>query len=316
MRLRWVDIVMGVTVALVWGMGVVFAKAAISHFPPILLMSLRFTVTALALVWFVRPPLALLGRICLIAVIAAAIQYSLTFNGLAGLDASVAVLVIQLEVPFLVLIGALFLGEKPGLRKWAGIALAFLGVAFIAGEPRLDGAWGSMLLIVGGTFAWAIGQALARRLGSIDGFTLTAWIAVFAAPQLFVMSLVFEDGQLAYLQSADWVVWTTVIYLGLVMTAFGYGLWYTLIRRHEVSLVAPFLLLLPVFSMAGGVLVLGEALTVWTLAGAVVVVSGVALILIQRRAREPEPVLAAAAAEPLSPGVPVEAALDETEDRG
>jgi len=33
MRLRPIDLLMGITVALVWGMGVVFAKAAINHFP-------------------------------------------------------------------------------------------------------------------------------------------------------------------------------------------------------------------------------------------------------------------------------------------
>ena len=56
MALRPLDILMGIAVPLVWGLGVVFAKAAIEHFPPILLMALRFTLTALVLVWFVKPP--------------------------------------------------------------------------------------------------------------------------------------------------------------------------------------------------------------------------------------------------------------------
>ena len=47
---------MGLAVPLIWGLGVVFAKAAIGHFPPVLLMALRFTLTALVLVWFVKPP--------------------------------------------------------------------------------------------------------------------------------------------------------------------------------------------------------------------------------------------------------------------
>src|SRR5918994_2693183 len=140
MGLKAIDTAMGVTVALVWGMGFVFAKAAIGHFPPILLMSLRFAVTALALVWFVRMPVGLLARIFGIAIVGAAIQYSLTFTGLKGLDASVAALVVQLEVPFLVLLGAVLLKETPGLRKWLGIVLAFGGVALIAGEPRVGGA--------------------------------------------------------------------------------------------------------------------------------------------------------------------------------
>ncbi|WP_137702836.1 DMT family transporter [Marimonas lutisalis] len=283
--LRPIDFAMGLSVALVWGMGIVFAKAAIAHFPPILLMSLRFTVTALALVWFVRPPVGHLWRLFVIAIVAAAIQYSLTFTGLKGLDASVTALVVQVEVPFLVLIGALFLGETPGMRKWIGIAMAFVGVAFIAGASQVSVAWGSVLLVLAGCFAWAVGQAMVRALKDIDGLTVTAWIAVFAAPQLLVMSLIFESGHVAAIGSAGWVVWAAVAYLGLIMTALGYGMWYSLIRRNPVSLVAPFLLMLPVFSVLGGILFLGESLGPRTLLGGVIVIAGVAFIVVERAPR-------------------------------
>jgi len=285
LTLRFHDILSGVAVALIWGMGIVFAKAAIAHFPPILLMAFRFAVTALVLVWFVRPPVALFGRIFVIALISGAIQYSLTFNGLQRVDASVAVLVVQLEVPFLVLLGAVFLKERPGPRKWLGIGAAFVGVAIIGGEPRLQDANIAILLLIAGPFAWAIGQIMVRQLGQVGGFTLIAWMAVFATPQLFAFSLVFEENHLAVIRSADWVVWSTVVYLGLIMTALGYGLWYTLVSRHPVHHVAPFLLLMPVFSVIGGVTVLGESLGMQTMLGGLVVIGGVAFIVLERAPR-------------------------------
>ena len=283
MKLSALDFVMGVAVALTWGMGFVFAKAAIEHFPPILLMCLRFTVTALALAWFARLPIRHLKPLALIAFVGSAIQYSLTFSGLKGLDASVAVLAVQLEVPFLVLLGGLFLGEAVPLRKWLGIALAFAGVGLIAGEPRVAGAWEYLALVIGGAAAWAIGQALIRNMKDIDGLTVTAWIAVLAAPQLLVMSLIFETGHLDAMRSASWVVWAAVAYLGLIMTAFGYAIWNTLIRRHPISLVAPFLLLLPVFSVLGSVYFLGETLTERLVFGGAVVLAGLAIIMLEPR---------------------------------
>lgn len=286
MSLGWRDYVMGVAVALTWGMGIVFAKAAIEHFPPILLMALRFAITAAILVWFVKPPFGQITKIFGIAVISAAIQYSLTFTGLKGLDASVTALVVQLEVPFLVLLGAVFLKEHPGLRKWAGIAVAFIGVALIAGEPKLGGAWISMFLVIGGAFTWAIGQVLVRTLKGLDGLTILAWVAVCATPQLFVMSAIFESGHIEAVQSADLVVWGAVIYLGIVMNGIGYGIWYTLVNRHPVSRVAPFLLLLPVFSTIGGVVFLGEHLTWLIVLGGVIVLAGVAAIVFERDADE------------------------------
>lgn len=305
MSLRWHDYVMGVAVALTWGMGIVFAKAAIEHFPPILLMALRFTVTAAVLVWFVKPPLGQVGKIFGIAIISAAIQYSLTFTGLKGLDASVTALVVQLEVPFLVLLGAFLLKEQPSLRKWIGIAISFAGVGLIAGEPQLGGAWVSMFLVIGGAFTWSIGQVLVRTLKGLDGLTILAWVAVCAAPQLFVMSAIFETGVMganlgdvpaglleapakmfALMQSAGLTVWLAVIYLGVVMNGLGYGLWYTLVSRHPVGQVAPFLLLLPIFSTIGGVLFLDERLTWLTALGGAIVLAGVAAIVLERDAEE------------------------------
>jgi O-acetylserine/cysteine efflux transporter len=305
MALQPRDILMGIAVPLIWGLGVVFAKAAIEHFPPVLLMAFRFTLTALVLVWFVKPPWHLMRRIFWIALVSAAIQYSLTFNGLRGVDASTAVLVIQLEVPFIVLLGALFLKEKPGWRRWIGIAIAFTGVAFIAGEPRLGGAWGSLVLLAGGAFSWAVGQIMVRSLGEVGGMTLIAWVAVFAAPQLFAFSLALEDNHLAYIRSANWVVWGTVLYLGLIMTALGYSFWYSLVGRHPVSRVGPFLLLLPVFTVLGGVTLLGERLTLQAALGGIVVIAGVAFIFFSR---PPAPVPQAAGADPNRRGPPAAAA--------
>lgn len=275
-------ILMALSVPLIWGMGFVFAKAALDHFPPILLMAFRFTVTALALVWFVKPPLKLLGKIAVIALISAAVQYSLTFTGLKGIDASTAILVVQLEVPFMILLGVLLLKERPALRKYLGIALAFVGVALIAGEPRLRESFLPIALVIGGAFFWALGQVMIRKLGEVGGFTLIAWVAVMAAPQLFIASAIFESNQIELIQKANWFVWGTVIYLGLVMTAIGYSIWYHLLGKYEVNQVGPFLLLLPVFTVAAGSMFLGEEMTLIGLLGGLVIVGGLTLITVER----------------------------------
>ncbi len=280
--LKPMDMLMGIAVAVTWGMGLVLAKAAIVHFPPILLMSLRFSVTALALVWFTRPPIGQLWPLFKVTLVAATVQYSLTFTGLKGLDAGVTALIVQLEVPFLTLLGAVLLHEKTGWRKWLGIALAFVGVSLIVGAPTERIALGSAALVIGGSFTWAVGQVMVRRLKDIDGLTITAWVAVLAAPQLFLMSLLFESGQWQAVKTAPPVVWVSVAYLGLIMTAFGYWLWYALVRRHPVSQIAPFLLLLPLVSVLGGILFLGEALSWSSLIGGAVVLAGVTSILLAR----------------------------------
>ncbi len=278
-----IDILIAVTVPVVWGLGLVFAKPAVDQFPPILLMALRFTVSALALVWFVRIPRASLRWLFIAALVGSTLQYGLTFNGLKLLDASTTALIVQAEVPFVTLIAAVFFGERMGLRRILGMVIAFAGVYLVTGEPRIQDQGLGIALVLGGAFAWALGQVMVRHLGEIGGMTAIAGVSVFAAPQLFLASALVERGQVAALVNAGLSVWATVLYLGLVMTALGYTCWYHVLGRYEVNRVAPFLLLVPVVSVLGGALLLGEALTPTILTGGAIIISGVALLVIERR---------------------------------
>jgi O-acetylserine/cysteine efflux transporter len=276
------DAFLAVLVAAIWGLGFTFAKLGLDQMPPILMMALRFTLTSAVLVWFVKPPWRLMGWIFLIALVSGAIQYSLTFNGLDRLNASTAVLIVQLEVPFGALLATVFLKEHFGWRRFLGLVFAFAGVVMIAGEPRLQSDLTPVFLVMGGAFAWAVGQVMVRAVGRVGGFTLIAWVAVFATPQLYLSSYLFESDQLEVIRSADLTAWAVIVYLGLIMTAVGYGIWYHLLGKYPVNQVMPFLLLLPVMSVVGSVLLLGEHPTLTVLAGGAVVILGVAVIIFER----------------------------------
>ena len=276
-----IDILCAVTVAVIWGMGFIVAKAGMGHFSPILLMALRFALTAICLVWFYRPPFKLSKDLFWISLVSAAIQYSLTFTGVQGVDASTAALLVQLEVPFGLVLAWIILGDRISIKQVVGILIAFCGVALILGEPKLSGDLFYGFLVIAGAFAWAVGQIMIKKLGKIGGFKLISGVAIFATPQLFIASFLFESNQLSQIQSADFSAWAAVIYLGLVMTALGYGLWYRLLGLYSVNQVMPFLLLLPVTAVIGGILFLDEVLTIKIGIGGMLALIGVAMITIQ-----------------------------------
>jgi drug/metabolite transporter (DMT)-like permease len=288
-RMSATDVAKAIGVALIWGMGFVVAKGGTETFPPILMQAFRFVVTSAALVWFLPKPAGNMRWLLLATFVGATVQYALTFTGLSGLGAGVAALVVQTEVPFLVLLGALLMGERPTRRKWAGIGIAFAGVAVITGIGHLQGSLTSLFLVLGGAFTWALGQVLVRKLRGLNGLAVTGWIAVLAVPQLFLASFFFETGQRAAIIAAGPRVWLAVLYLGLVMQALGYAWWNALLIRHEVGQVAPFLLLLPIFSVLGGAFFLGEPLQPSRLIGGVIILAGVALITTDRRRPLPTP---------------------------
>ena len=275
------DTLSAISVAIIWGMGFVIAKAAMEHFSPILLMALRFTLTALCMIWFFRPDPKLFNKLFWIAFVSAAIQYSLTFTGVSGIDASTAALLIQLEVPFAILLAAVVLGDKLTIRQGVGVSLAFCGAILIVGEPKLANNMRYVLMVIGGGFAWSLGQIMIKMMGVSGGFSLISSVAVFAAPQLFIASYLLEDNQIDQIITASPVAWAAVVYLGLVMTTLGYAMWYRLLGLYDVNMVMPFLLLLPVASVVGGYLFLDEILTTKIAIGGLLALAGVAIITLR-----------------------------------
>ncbi len=268
-------------VPLTWGFGFALAKGGLDHFSPLLLMGMRFLIAATVLVWFVPVPRGYLRKICGISFIAATLQYGLTFSGLARMEATPAVLLVQAEVIFGVIIAALLLGEKPSNKQVLGIAISCLGILTIVGAPSLQGQFFGVVLILAGTLAFALGQVLIRQMkGAITGFQLTAWMGVMAGPQMIFAATLFEGDLVMQILTAPMVAWGTVLYLGLIMTVVGYSAWYFILARYPVPMVMPVLLLLPVATILGAVTFLGERPDIVVSLGGAVVIVGVGTVII------------------------------------
>jgi len=277
------QILLALIVPITWGLGFTLAKIGMEQFSALLIMSIRFGIAGLVLVWFTKPPWGHMREIFVVALIGSTIQYGLTYNGLKGIDASTAAILVQLEGPILALMGTILLKEKLGLTRALGMGFAFLGVFIIAGEPRLDGHIDSVILLVAGSTVWAVAQIMISRLKGLSGITILAWVAIMATPQMLIASLIIEDGQWQAITTASLVDWSIIFYLAFIMTVVGYSVWYHLLSSVDVSKVSPFLMLLPITSIIAGMVLLDEKLTVPMIIGGVMIMTGVASTLINWR---------------------------------
>ena len=277
------QILLALIVPITWGLGFTLAKIGMEQFSALLIMSIRFGIAGLVLVWFTKPPWGHMREIFVVALIGSTIQYGLTYNGLKGIDASTAAILVQLEGPILALLGTILLKEKLGLTRTLGMGLAFLGVFIIAGEPRLEGHIDSVILLVAGSAVWAVAQIMISRLKGLSGITILAWVAIMATPQMLIASLIIEDGQWQAITSASLVDWSIIFYLAFIMTVVGYSIWYHLLSSVDVSKISPFLMLLPITSIIAGIILLDEKLTVPMIIGGVMIMTGVASTLINWR---------------------------------
>ena len=277
------DILIALSVPLLWGIGFTITKVGMEEFPPMLINGLRWILTGLILVWWFPLPRKYLKKIFLVSIISCTIQYSLTYSGLNIVDASSAILFIQSEVLFGVLVAFFYLRERPKLRNIIGIIIAFFGLIILSGSPTLNGKIIGVMFLLGGSFTWALGQVLIKEVSeNLNGIALTAWIGILAGPQLIIGSQIIEGDVYSKIISASYETWLIVLYLGILMNCLGYSAWYYVLGRYEVNKIMPIMLLLPVTGVLAAIILLGERPGANIYIGGIIIIFGVLLILINK----------------------------------
>ena len=283
------DIFIALLVPVVLGFGFVIAKPAMDYFPPYLLMGMRFTIPALMLVWWFPLPKGLYFDLFKVSLIGSALQYGLTYSGLNIIDASSAVLLVQLEVPFGIIIAFFLLKEIPTIKNIVGLIIAFIGVFILTGAPNLEGKYVGVLLTLSGAFTWSLGAVMAKPLSKkIGAFALMTWLCVFSGPMLLLVSFIFDGNPITFILSANINSWLTVIFLGFFMQPVGYAAWYYVLRRYPVNKVMPVLLILPVTGLVTSIFLLGEDPPKQVFLGGLVIIFGVAMILFTKKNKKKE----------------------------
>lgn len=279
--MRLIDLFGLLLVQVIWGFHFAISKIGLQEIPPLLLMALRFSLVAILLApFFSRLPKGKWRAVAPLSLTFGSLNFGLIWAGVAHLDASTASIVNQSGVPFSAMLAAYFYGDRFGWRRMAGLALSFLGIVLVVGQPKMDGSFIWVLCVLAGTFASSYANIQIRALGPVDSFALSGWNALFTAPQLMVLSFFLEDRQWEVITQASWHAWASLAYTVVIVAIGSYCLWYPAIRRYPLNQVMPFTLLVPVLGLFSGVLLLGETLTWHALAGGAATVAGVAIIVL------------------------------------
>ena len=263
------------------GFGFVIAKPAMEQLPPFLLMGLRFTFVASALIWWFPIPREYLKKIFIASLIANTMQYSITYTGLSLIDASAAVLLVQTEVPFGVVFAYFMLKEKPTVRALVGIAIAFIGVYILTGSPNLDGKIFGVSLVIIGSGVWALGQVLVKPLSKkIHPLALVAWLGLFSGPILIGLSATFDGNTITYFKNSSFETWMIAIYLGFIMQPITYGCFYYVLKNNPLYKVLPIVTMgIPPTGLLAAIFLLGEEPTKELFIGGAIIIIGVILIV-------------------------------------
>jgi drug/metabolite transporter (DMT)-like permease len=192
-------------------------------------------------------------------------------------DASLAY---ALSPAFVLVISRIFGHEQLTRAKVYGIACAIAGTLIVLLEKglsmRSEHLFGNIIELCA-SMSWAFftvfGRRMSIKIGAVYATGLSMLIGTIVYLPLYALLPVphVAPGML----TAD--QWGGLMYLGIVTSGFGFGLWYYLLTKMEASKVAVFNNLQPVFTTILSFVIMGIAPSPFFVVGGCVVLLGVFL---------------------------------------
>jgi O-acetylserine/cysteine efflux transporter len=130
-----------------------------------------------------------------------------------------------------------------------------------------------------------VANLIVKRIPGERPLAVVVWGSAVAVAAMLPVALVVDGPRYVWntVAGMDPLAWLGVAFQAGPTTLLAFGIWAWLLRRHPAALVAPFTLLVPIVGMTSAVLLLGEPVTWWKLAGAALVLGGLALNVLAGR---------------------------------
>jgi len=274
-----------------WGFQQVAIKLTAPDISLVMQAAIRSGIaTMLVLVWAWARNIALFSRDGtfwpgLVAGLLFGGEFIFIYSGLAHTAASRMVVFIYLCPP-LTALGLHFLvpGERMTAVQWFGVMLSFCGLVLAFGEGFVSAKGATALGDAFGFIAaalWAATTVLIRATGLAritPSKTLFYQLSVSAVMLLATSLLLGERGVIALTPLAL----LSLAYQGVIVAFASYLAWFWLLTRYLAGRLAVFSFLAPLFGVAFGVMILGEPMTPWFAAAALLVGAGIVLVNLKR----------------------------------
>jgi drug/metabolite transporter (DMT)-like permease len=167
-------------------------------------------------------------------------------------------------------------GERLRWIQIAGLLLALTGLVALVFPGLSAPPLAPALLMLGAGIAWGIYSL--RGKGGTDPLRATAGNFLRAVPVAVLLSLCMLGAAHFDLRGLFYAIGS-----GAIASGIGYAIWYTVLPALKSSAAATVQLSVPVLAAAGGILLLGESITLRFAVASAAVLGGIALVILERK---------------------------------
>ena len=271
-----------------WGSAYLFIKIGVETLTPFTLIAARLAIGTVVLataVALARDPLPrdvrTYAHLVVMAVIGIVIPFFLITSAERTTDSALAAIINGATPLFVMVIAALALRDEPiTVNRVVGLAVGFVGVIVLVsrglGAAEAGGSLYGPIALVGSTISYAAAPVYVRRnLQGVNPRIGALFEIGFAFVIATILALVLERpfDTVVRPEAVVSVVWLGALGSGLAFVAF-----FHLVGRWGPTRTALVAYLLPVVGIVLGAVVLNEAVDIRIVAGALLVIGGVALV--------------------------------------
>jgi drug/metabolite transporter (DMT)-like permease len=281
-----------VILTLCWGLGWPATRVALDEVTPWTLRLVGYIVGAIslfALVGFRRGDAALAAGTARLHVVVSALLTILAFGlfgsfaQLNGLTSRIVIVAYSMPV-WASLLAWIVLGERLNTRTTIALALAVVGLTVLTYPLATEGVPLDVLLALGSAISWAVGTIYVQWARIKGDATTTAWQLAVCVIVTAACVAIFEGVPHVWPLSLPGLL--ALAFHGLVGTAAAYLLWFDVVGRLPAATASLGLLSVPVVSMLGSVLLLGERPTAADAVGFALIFAAAACVLLPHSGRK------------------------------
>ncbi len=274
-----------VLATLFWGGNYICGRFLAPAMPSILLNTVRWAISSVLLVGILalrkkHLPIFTKWKEFLILGFFGIFAFStLTYMGLRNISASTAGM-ISAGIPIAILFFTPFiLKEYPKTKASIGAVISIIGVIVLlkgkhAAATSHSSFFGDIEIVLA-CFAWGLYTVLGKRFGKeIDPLTMTAGAAIYGTIFSALSCTLSVHLNMIHMTG---VAWLSVIYVSTFASVIAYLAWTTGVKIVGAGRAAPYINLLPVWTVILGVLLLHEEISLLSLIGGAVTITGAVL---------------------------------------
>ena len=255
-----------------WGLSFIIIKIGLENTTPIFFGFLRYSMASIffiILLAYKKFSKKGIKMFALLGLISISIPVAMQNIGLKFTSAYISGFLQSTGPLYTLILASVFLNEKITFNKIIGISISFIGTYLIVAPESGGNFYGNILILFSAIF-YSVGSIIAKKLlKNYEPLQIISFATIFGTIFLFPFSIEkIEFNQTILIYS---------LILAIFPTFLSYILWYTAMKKMEVSKLSCYIYLIPFFSTIFSYIFLSEGIKILTLVYGIIIVAGVAI---------------------------------------